>query len=75
MSYYKGLWQKSLVWLLVISTFLTIFAGMTGVDWHWKMWFILPFCTFVVYICGKYIISIQLSNSHVLINFRRHVQR
>ena len=54
MSYYKGLWQKTLVWLLIIGIFLTIAGGMNPDNTIWKMWFILPFSTFFIYICGKY---------------------
>ena len=53
MSYYKGLWQKTLVWIIIIGIFLTIAAGMSDDNTIWKMWFILPFSFFVVYICGK----------------------
>ena len=53
MSYYKGMWQKFLVWLLILSIFLMIFGGMSDAT-TWKMWFILPFSVFFIYLCGKY---------------------
>jgi hypothetical protein len=42
--------QKFWIMLLVITTFITFIAGW---DSTWKMWSVLPFSIFFIYICGK----------------------
>ena len=49
---YKEGRHKVYFWALFISIIITIAAGLST-EVCWKMWFILPFSIFFLYICGK----------------------
>ena len=50
---YKTAQQKILIALIIITTFITFIAGQE----LWKMWAVVPFSFFFIYLVGKYWIN------------------
>ncbi len=61
---YKTARSKILIILFFATLFITFIAGSN----YWRMWFILPFSVFFLYICGKAALHFN-SNSFYFFRF------